>query len=92
MSPAYPLQWVGPLLAIVTVATIGAGHVLVRRLHARYGTRPAVPLFVAGALLLIASLLTAHDLLSGIYGIAGMTVVWDGIEIYRQERRGKRDP
>ena len=42
------LQWAGIVLALTTFATIGFGHVLVRRLHARYGTRPAIPLFLAG--------------------------------------------
>ena len=37
------VQWTGVLLASVTFATIGVGHVLVRHLHARYGTRPALP-------------------------------------------------
>ena len=31
------LQWAGLLLALVTFGAIAAGHVLVRRLHARYG-------------------------------------------------------
>jgi hypothetical protein len=84
------LQWVGTLLAAVTFGTIAAGHVLVRRLHARYGTRPALPLFILGGLVLAASLLARDNMLSAVLGVSGITVVWDGIEMYRQERRSKK--
>jgi hypothetical protein len=85
------LQWAGLLLALVTFGAIGAGHVLVRRLHARYGTRPAVPLFLVGGLVLAGSLGVSSDLLSGILGIIAITIMWDGVEIYRQENRVKRE-
>lgn len=85
------LQWAGVILAVVTFATIAAGHVLVRRLHARYGTRPALPLFVIGGLVLIGSLATNDNLLSGALGITAITILWDGIEIYRQEKRIKKN-
>ena len=82
-----PLQWAGLVLAISTFATIGIGHVLVRRLHARYGTRPAIPLFLGGVAVLVLSLLAAGDLLSGVLGITAVTLLWDGVEMYRQEKR-----
>ncbi len=85
------LQWAGVILAVVTFATIAAGHVLVRRLHARYSTRPALPLFVIGGLGLIGSLATNDNLLSGALGITAITILWDGIEIYRQEKRMKKN-
>lgn len=85
------LQWAGVILAVVTFATIAAGHVLVRRLHARYSTRPALPLFVIGGLVLIGSLATKDNLLSGALGITAITILWDGIEIYRQEKRMKKN-
>ena len=85
------LQWAGPVLAVVTFGTIAAGHVLVRRLHARYGTRPAVPLFLTGVLVLAGSLGVSNDLLSGVLGITAITILWDGVEIYRQEKRMKRE-
>lgn len=85
------LQWAGVTLAAVTFGTIAAGHVLVRRLHARYGTRPALPLFILGGLVLTASLFVQAKLLSAVLGVSGITVVWDGIEMYRQEGRQKRD-
>jgi hypothetical protein len=81
------LQWAGLVLAVVTCATIGAGHVLVRWLHARFGTRPAIPLFGLGAIVLAASAAAASDLLSGALGLTAITLLWDGLEIYRQEKR-----
>ncbi len=85
------LQWAGPILAVVTFATIGIGHVLVRRLHARFGTRPAIPLFALGLLVLIVSLFTRDDLFSAVLGITAITLLWDGIEMYRQEQRVRRE-
>lgn len=85
------LQWAGILLASCTFATIAIGHGLVRRLHAGYGTRPAVPFFVLGSLMLMASLFMNNDLLSGSLGITGITFAWDGFEIFRQEKRQQRE-
>ena len=85
------LQWAGMVLAITTFATIGFGHVLVRRLHARYGTRPAIPPFLAGGVVLLSSLLVDGDLLSGVLGITAITLLWDGFEMYRQEKRVQRE-
>jgi len=84
------LQWGGVVLALVTFAGIAAGHVLVRRLHARYGTKPAIPLFLLGGLGLLLAMLARSDLLSGALGITAVTVLWDGIEMYRQEKRVKK--
>lgn len=85
------LQWAGIVLALTTFATIGMGHVLVRRLHARYGTRPAIPLFLAGGFVLLFSMMAAGDLLSGVLGITAITLLWDGVEMYRQEKRVQRE-
>jgi hypothetical protein len=85
------LQWAGPILAAMTFITIGIGHILVRRLHARFGTRPAVPFFVLGGLVLWISLNVQANLFSGILGITAITFLWDGIEIYRQDRRVQRE-
>lgn len=87
MNSLTPLQWAGPILALTTFATIGIGHVLVRRLHARFGTRPAIPFFILGSAVLILSTLMVKNVTSAVLGIIGITLVWDGIEIYRQEKR-----
>ena len=85
------LQWAGPVLALTTFVTIGIGHVLVRYLQARFGTRPAIPFFISGGIVLLLSLFTPVNLISAILGIIGITLVWDGIEIYRQEKRMRRE-
>jgi len=81
------LQWAGVVLAVVTVVTIGLGHVMVRRFHARWGTRPAIPFFALSAVVLAAALFSANDLLSAIFGLTAITLFWDGVEIFRQEKR-----
>jgi hypothetical protein len=85
------LQWAGPVLALTTFVTIGIGHVLVRYLQAHFGTRPAIPFFISGGIVLIVSLFTPNHLISAILGLIGITLVWDGIEIYRQEKRMRRE-
>ena len=80
-------QWAGPVLALTTVATIAAGHELVRKVNFHLGTWPAIPLFLAGAGILAASLFVSSDLLSGALGIVGLTTLIDGNEVLRQEKR-----
>jgi hypothetical protein len=77
----------GPVLAVVTVATIAAGHALVRKLNYHFGTWPAIPLFCLGFAALAASLWTSSDLRSAVLGIVGLTTLVDGYEIIRQEKR-----
>ncbi len=85
------LHWAGLVLASVTFATIAIGHVMVRWLHARFGTRPALPLFLVGTAVLVASLAAIDDLLSAALGITAITLLWDGVEIFRQEKRSRRE-
>jgi hypothetical protein len=87
MNNLVSLQWAGLVLALTTFVTIGAGHVMVRRLHARFGVRPAIPFFIIGSMILIFSIFNSLNLISAVLGITGITLVWDGIEIYRQEKR-----
>jgi len=85
------LQWIGPTLAIATVFSIALGHILVRRLYARYNTRPALPLLVIGMTLLTGTLWLASDFWAALLGVLGVTCFWDGVEIFRQERRMQRE-
>jgi len=91
MNLGLSLQWAGIVLAAVTFITIGIGHVLVRRLHARFGTRPGIPFFFTGAVVLLVSMLVQDNLLSAVLGLTAITLVWDGIEMYRQEKRRLRE-
>jgi hypothetical protein len=81
------LQFVGPILALVTFLTIWWGHVLVRITHYYLGTKPAPAIFLGGLLLLLASTQASSDLLSATLGIVGLTLVWDAFELHRQELR-----
>ncbi len=83
--------WAGPVLAVTTFATIGFGHVLVRWLHARFGTRPGWPLVLLGLATLAYSTLLRENLLSAVTGITAVTVFWDGVEIFRQEKRKRHE-
>lgn len=85
------LQPAGIVLAFVTFATIGIGHVLVRRLQKRFGVWPAAVFFALGALVLFGSILVLNDLLSAVLGITAITLIWDGIEMFRQEKRMRRE-
>ena len=81
------LEWSGAVLAATTFATIAIGHVLVRSLNYHFGTKPAAPFFLLGAILFYLSMSTEGDLISAVLGIVAITTVWDGIEIFRQQKR-----
>ena len=83
------LQWTGPILAAITLATIGFGHLMVRRINYLYGTKPIPIVAVLGLLFLFLSLRMA-DLASAVLGIVGVTTLWDAVELYRQEERVRR--
>jgi hypothetical protein len=84
------LQWAGLVLAVLTFGTIGLGHVAVRKLNYRYGTKPAPIFLVLGLALLGLSLLVKDSLASAALGIVGMTTLWDAVELVRQEERIRR--
>ena len=84
------LQWAGLVLAVLTVGTIGLGHVAVRKLNYRYGTKPAPVFLGLGLAFLVLSLLVTDNLASAALGIVGMTTLWDAVELVRQEERIRR--
>jgi hypothetical protein len=84
------LQWAGPVLAVLTVGTIGLGHVAVRKLNYPYGSKPAPVFLVLGLGLLVLSLFTKANLTSAALGIVGMTTLWDAVEFIRQEEHIRR--
>lgn len=85
------VEWIGVILASLTVGTIAFGHVFVRRIHARLGTRPSVPLLILGILVLASSTISRTDAVSAVLGILGVTTFWDGVEVFKQEKRAQRD-
>ena len=84
------LQWAGLVLAVLTFGTIGLGHVAVRKLNYRYGTKPAPVFLVLGLGFLVLSLPVTSNLASAALGIVGMTTLWDAVEFIRQEERIRR--
>jgi hypothetical protein len=84
------LQWAGLVLAALTFGTIGLGHVAVRKLNYRHGTKPAPFFLVLGLAFLVVSLLLTSNLASAALGILGMTTLWDAVEFIRQEERIQR--
>ena len=84
------LQWAGPVLALTTLATIGFGHVVVRKVNYLYGTKPVPYVFILGLVFLFFSLRVDSDLASAALGIIAMTTLWDAYELIRQEERIRR--
>jgi hypothetical protein len=84
------LQWAGLVLAVLTLATIGLGHVAVRELNYRYGTKPMPVFLLFGLGFLGVSLLVTGNLASAALGILGITTLWDAVEFIRQEERIRR--
>ena len=84
------LQWAGAVLAVLTLATIGLGHVAVRELNYRYGTKPMPVFLLFGLGFLGVSLLVTDNLASAALGILGITTLWDAVEFIRQEERIRR--
>lgn len=84
------MQIAGLALGLTAFFSIWLGHVLVRELEYRLAWLPW-PLFLAAGLgVELAALLPRDPLLSGVLGIAGMTLLWDAVEFHRQERRVRR--
>jgi hypothetical protein len=81
------IQWAGLVLAITTFVTIGVGHVLVRRLHPKFGTRLGVKFLVMGGVVMVISIFVDQKLISGVLGIIAITTFWDGLEFFRQVKR-----
>ena len=80
---------IGLLAAITTILTIAFGHIMVRELEYRIHTiKPAITICIfLGTGLELAALLADSRTASAIFGIIGITVLWDGLEFYRQQKR-----
>ena len=80
-------DFTGIILAIIVFATIGFGHVFVRKVNYHFGTKPAPFLFIIGLTMMVYSMYVTSNLFSASLGITAITIIWDGIELYRQEKR-----
>ena len=88
--PELNLQWIGPVMTLLTFVTIGLGHVAVRKLHYEFGTRPIPAVAAVGLAVVLASTLVEEQTLSAVLGITGLTILWDALELFRQEQRARR--
>lgn len=86
------LNWIGLAAAAVTFLSVWIGHVSVRRIE-REVTHLWIPTTIAlilGIGLELASLSSRSLILSAIYGILGVTLLWDALELaVRQPNRVK---
>jgi hypothetical protein len=76
-------------MAIATFLGIWWGHVGVRWLERNSVNiwPPTVILFVIGAALNIYALVAPSLTIAGVSSIIGITLMWDGFEMYRQQKR-----
>lgn len=85
------INLVGFAAAFATFFGVWLGHVAVRKIE-RETVNLWIPSFIALALgvgVEIASLLTSNLILSAMSGIFAVTLLWDSLEFYRQQKRIK---
>jgi short subunit fatty acids transporter len=82
----------GLILGITVIAGIWSGHVLVRQIEFTTSDLrvPVILFFMVGILLACLSLVIQSDILSGVLGILGIILFWNGIEIRHQEKRVRK--
>lgn len=83
------LNWAGLVAGIVTFLSIWFGHVAVRKIE--FTSRTIwVPMFMFVAVGIFSetiSLSVSNPLASVVFGILGITLLWDALEFTRQQRR-----
>lgn len=86
------LNWLGLASAAATFLGVWIGHVSVRKIERQVERIwiPAVLALFFGLGLELASFFTSSLILSTIFGILGVTLLWDALELaYRQPKRVK---
>ena len=80
---------IGVLAALTTILSIWFGHVMVRKLDARLSkVIPAILMSIMlGLVFIFSSLLLENNSISAIFGIIGITFLWDAFEFKRQQKR-----
>lgn len=83
------LQFAGFWMAMVTFLGIWCGHVGVRWLEAHSPNiwPPIVVLASSGVALNVFSLFASNLTLAGVSSIIGIILMWDALEMYRQQQR-----
>ena len=83
------LNWIGLIAALSTFFGIWLGHVAVRKVEFISPTiwLPSLVAFAFGLFLEIGSLWSRNLYISAALGIFGITLLWDALEFWRQQRR-----
>jgi hypothetical protein len=86
------LNWLGVAAGAATFFGIWLGHVSIRKVEAASPSLwlPTAVALAFGLALEIAALLSANRYLSATLGIVGMTLLWDALEFWRQQKRVAR--
>jgi len=86
------INWIGVTAALSAFVGVWLGHVSVRKLERESLQlwKPSLTALVIGLGLEAASFLTSSRALSTMFGILGVTLLWDALEFYRQQRRIQR--
>jgi Domain of unknown function (DUF4491) len=79
----------GPVAAVTAFISVWGGHVSVRKIEARTVKlwKPMLAYFLLGTTLLTASLFASNRPVSMVSAMVGITLLWDVLELRRQEKR-----
>jgi hypothetical protein len=83
------VQWIGLVSAAATFLGVWLGHVAVRKIEftAPNIWMPALIAVLIGLASEVLALASQDDTFSVFLGIMGVTLLWDGFEFWRQQRR-----
>ncbi len=83
------MNWIGLVAALTTFLSIWVGHVAVRKIEFISQTIwiPTMIFATFGVLIEIFLLTTVNRPLSTVFGITGITLLWDALEFARQQKR-----
>ncbi|MBE0408669.1 MAG: DUF4491 family protein [Anaerolineales bacterium] len=83
------LNWIGLIAALATFSGIWIGHVTVRKVDYVSSSvwLPSIVALAIGILLEVIALVSSNPYHSTALGIVGITVLWDGLEFWRQHHR-----
>jgi len=86
------MNWIGPVAALTAFFSIWFGHVAVRKIEFISQTIwiPSTIFAALGLLVEFLSLSTNYRSLSTIFGILGITLLFDALEFTRQQKRIKK--
>ncbi|MBI3167099.1 MAG: DUF4491 family protein [Chloroflexi bacterium] len=86
------MNWLGVVAALTAFLSIWAGHVAVRKIEFSSPTIwiPTLIFAIGGIVVEFISLTTSNRLLSAVFGIFGITLLWDALEFTRQQNRIKK--